>query len=396
MTKRIRILRISGVCILVYWINYITRNMLSVTTPEMLKESFFTKEYTGLLSSVCFLFYAVGQLFNGIIGDRVRPRYMAGAGLLISSGCTVLIPLFENRILHLVCFSVIGYSLSMLRGPMVKVISENSETRVAQLTCTFFSMAGFVGSLLASLLSMFFNWRNVFFASAALSCTAAVVFFLNFLPLERSGVITFTPKTTTGFKCFAEIFRLKGFFFYMLISAITEEAFSSITFWIPTYATERLGLSQAGASMIYTLISVTGICAPFLSLFLYEKAVKNDVFLAGGMFTLSAFFFFLTFLFPTPTLNILFLILARLFAACASSIVWTVYIPGLAGSGNVSGANGVIDAAGYLFASVFNAIFAGAVGIVGWNGLILIWCGVMLIGALAALIRFLQLRKSSR
>ena len=101
-------------------------------------------------------------------------------------------------------------------------------------------------------------------------------------------------------------------------------------------------------------------------------------------------------MFPTPTLNILFLILARLFAACASSIVWTVYIPGLAGSGNVSGANGVIDAAGYLFASVFNAIFAGAVGIVGWNGLILIWCGVMLIGALAALIRFLQLRKSSR
>ena len=56
MTKRIRILRISGVCILVYWINYITRNMLSVTTPEMLKEPFFTKEYTGLLSSVCFLF----------------------------------------------------------------------------------------------------------------------------------------------------------------------------------------------------------------------------------------------------------------------------------------------------------------------------------------------------
>lgn len=81
----------------------------------------------------------------------------------------------------------------------------------------------------------------------------------------------------------------------MLISAITEVAFSSITFWIPTYATERLGFSQAGASMIYTLISVTGICAPFLSLFLYEKVVKNDVFLAGGMFTLSAFFFFLTF-----------------------------------------------------------------------------------------------------
>ena len=67
--------RIGSFCIATYLASYVTRNILSVSTPEMIKEAFFTKEYTGLLSSICFIFYAAGQLINGFIGDRVHPKY---------------------------------------------------------------------------------------------------------------------------------------------------------------------------------------------------------------------------------------------------------------------------------------------------------------------------------
>ena len=73
--------RIGSFCIATYLASYVTRNILSVSTPEMIKEAFFTKEYTGLLSSICFIFYAVGQLINGFIGDRVHPKYMIIMGL---------------------------------------------------------------------------------------------------------------------------------------------------------------------------------------------------------------------------------------------------------------------------------------------------------------------------
>ena len=85
--------RIGSLCIATYLASYVTRNILSVSTPEMIKEAFFTKEYTGLLSSVCFIFYAVGQLINGFIGDMVHPKYMIIMGLGVSSISTFAIPL---------------------------------------------------------------------------------------------------------------------------------------------------------------------------------------------------------------------------------------------------------------------------------------------------------------
>ena len=115
--------RIGSFCIATYLASYVTRNILSVSTPEMIKEAFFTKEYTGLLSSICFIFYAAGQLINGFIGDRVHPKYMIIMGLGISSVSTFVIPIFDNRILHFTAFALIGFGLSMLRGPLMKVIS---------------------------------------------------------------------------------------------------------------------------------------------------------------------------------------------------------------------------------------------------------------------------------
>lgn len=112
-----RAVRIGGACISTYLVSYITRNVLSVSAPQMVEEAFFTKEYTGLLSSVCFIFYAVGQLINGFIGDRARPKYMVSAGLLISGLAALTVPMVQDRMVHFVCFAVMGYSLSMLRGP---------------------------------------------------------------------------------------------------------------------------------------------------------------------------------------------------------------------------------------------------------------------------------------
>ena len=71
--------------------------------------AFFSKEYVGLLSSVCYIFYALGQLFNGFIGDKVHPRYMLAIGFCTSGIMTVLVPISNIRALHFICFARIGY-----------------------------------------------------------------------------------------------------------------------------------------------------------------------------------------------------------------------------------------------------------------------------------------------
>ena len=388
--------RIGSLCIATYLASYVTRNILSVSTPEMIKEAFFTKEYTGLLSSVCFIFYAVGQLINGFIGDMVHPKYMIIMGLGVSSISTFAIPLFDNRIIHFTAFALIGFGLSMLRGPLMKVISENTAAMHARMICTLFSMAGFAGPLIASLLSIFFEWRAVFTVTGIISVFITVASVAVISLLEKRGEIKFTPKKEKGvLNSILSVFKLEDFFFYMFISAIGEIAGSSITFWIPTYTTEHLGFSGDAASTIYSVVSLTTLFTPFITLVIYEKLIRNGVKLALVMYVLSAVFFIAVRFTAAPLVNVIMLIIAKMAAAAASSIVWSAYIPGLARSGKVSSANGVIDAAGYAMASLANVIFSGSVSRLGWGGIVNMWYIIMLIGAAASAGKLLLRKKQS-
>ena len=388
--------RIGSLCIATYLASYVTRNILSVSTPEMIKEAFFTKEYTGLLSSVCFIFYAVGQLINGFIGDMVHPKYMIIMGLGVSSISTFAIPLFDNRIIHFAAFALIGFGLSMLRGPLMKVISENTAATHARMICTLFSMAGFAGPLIASLLSIFFEWRAVFTVTGIISVFITVASVTVISLLEKRGEIKFTPKKEKGvLNSILSVFKLEDFSFYMFISAIGEIAGSSITFWIPTYTTEHLGFSGDAASTIYSVVSLTTLFTPFITLVIYEKLIRNGVKLALVMYVLSAVFFIAVRFTAAPLVNVIMLIIAKMAAAAASSIVWSAYIPGLARSGKVSSANGVIDAAGYAMASLANVIFSGSVSRLGWGGIVNMWYIIMLIGAAASAGKLLLRKKQS-
>ncbi len=385
--------RIGSFCIATYLASYVTRNILSVSTPEMIKEAFFTKEYTGLLSSICFIFYAAGQLINGFIGDRVHPKYMIIMGLGISSVSTFVIPIFDNRILHFMAFALIGFGLSMLRGPLMKVISENTAATHARMICTLFSMAGFAGPLIASILSIFFKWRAVFTATGVISVIITVLAVAAMTTLEKRGEIRFVPKYDKGIAGILNVFKLEDFIFYMLISAIGEIAGSSITFWIPTYTTEHLGFSNDAASTIYSVVSFSTLFTPFITLLIYEKLIRNGIKLALVMYVISAVFFIAVRFIAAPVLNVSMLIIAKMAAAAASSIVWSAYIPGLARSGKVSSANGVIDAAGYAMASLANVLFSTFVGRLGWGGIVNMWYIIMLIGAAVSFIKLIMKKK---
>lgn len=63
--------KIGSVCIITYMLSYYMRNILSITTPEMLENGDFGKEFIATMSSVYMIAYAFGQLFNGFIGDVI-------------------------------------------------------------------------------------------------------------------------------------------------------------------------------------------------------------------------------------------------------------------------------------------------------------------------------------
>ena len=65
-----------------------------------------------------------------------------------------------------------------------------------------------------------------------------------------------------------------------------------------------------------------------------------------------------------------------------STMMWSRYCPGLRDTGMVSSVTGFLDFLSYMAAAVANIVFANAVTTIGWDNLILVWTGLVLLGVI--------------
>ena len=135
-------------CSVAYLAVYFARNILSVVTPQMLEGGEYVEEYIGSLSSLFFGFYAVGQLINGLIGDRIKAKYMISFGLLFAGASNILfLAIAENgSFVASVAYGMTGFFLSMIYAPMTKVVAENTEPIYATRCSMGYTFASFFGS----------------------------------------------------------------------------------------------------------------------------------------------------------------------------------------------------------------------------------------------------------
>ncbi len=366
-------IQIGSVCIASYLACYYLRNILGVVTPEMLKSDLFTKEFIGVLSSVYFLVYAAGQMVNGILGDILNPKKMVVYGLGLSGFFTLLFPFIKLKELQVLCFAVIGFGLSMLRGPLVKTFSENTVPDYARIIAVFFSYSSFAGTLIASLLSIIFNWKWTFIIAGLLSLLIAVCAYIIFSLMERKGIITYSSSKNKAIHSVAAVFRIEKFVFYMVIGGIVEIAGASISFWIPTYMTEYMGFASEIAAVIYSGISFIRSFTPFIALCLYKRMENDDIKMIRATFLIASICFLILIFVHNPYINIVFLLLALMAVGCSSALLWSIYIPGLGKTGMVSSVNGILDCSGYIFAAFANIIFANVIERISWTCVIMVW-----------------------
>ena len=371
--------------IFAYLASYYIRNLLSVAAPAMQSTGAYTAESIGTLSSVYFLIYAMGQFVNGLIGDKINPKYMISIGLTITATVITAFPLVPFWWMQVACFALMGVGLSMLRGPIMKMVSENLSKTHSRVICTFLSAVSFVGPLIASALAIIFKW-NIMFIVAGLSTYAiALAVFICLTIFEHKGMLAFHSNKKAGLGGYLKLFGLEHFVFYMIVGGIVEIAASAITFWIPTYLSDALHLNEVTTGLLYSAITIVTCLAPFFALFIFKVIKEKDiVILRCGFFLAVSSFIGMIFI-PNIYVKIGCLAAAKFFLACCSSMLWNIYIPGMGKTGKVASINGVINCTGYLSASVASKVFSKLLGL-SWTGVILVWCGIAAVGLVASLI----------
>lgn len=374
---------LGGMCSLSYLAVYLARNILGAVTPKMIEGGNFTAEFIGGLSSLYFITYAVGQLINGIIGDKIKAKYMISLGLILAGFCNFILPLAKgNLIISYITYGLTGFFLSMIYGPMTKLVAENTEPVYATRCSIGYTFASFVGTPMAGILAMFLAWQGVFNASSAALIAMGMICFIAFTAMEKKGILQYgkfdRPKEERkgGIKLLIRHRIIR----FTLVSAITGVIRTTVVFWLPTYFSQRLGYSTEKAAFLFTIASLLLSCCIFAAIFLYERLRYNMDLAMLLFFILSAASFLGAWCIEAKLINAALITIAIFAADSAASLLWCRYCPSLRDTGMVSSATGFLDFISYIAAAVSSTLFANAATTIGWDALVLVWMGLSAIG----------------
>lgn len=380
---------IGGLCAVSYLTVYMGRNMLSAVTPQMIEADGYTTEYIGTVSSLFFTFYAIGQLINGMIGDKVKARYMMGCGLVFAGICNSVFPyIVDQPLTSRIVYGVSGFFLSMIYAPMVKLVAENTKP-VYTIRCSMaYDFAAHFGTPVAGAVAALFAWKSAFKVSSTALIFMGMMCLILFGVMEKYELIRWNQykqkkekEATAGIKMLIERRIVK----FTLIAIVTGVVRTSVMFWLPTYIAQYLGFSAQKSATIFTAASFVISMATFVAIFVYERLHRNMDLTILIAFSSATVCFLLVYLVNLPALNIIFLVIAILSSNGASSMMWSRYCPSLRDTGMVSSATGFLDFVSYMSAAASSAIFANAVSVIGWRGLIVVWFGLMVLGVVISI-----------
>jgi len=380
---------LGGLCSIAYLSVYFARNILSAVSPQMI-EGGFSEDYIGSVSSIYFVCYALGQLVNGWLGDKIKARYMVAAGLLLAGiSNVVFIHITVVPAVSYVVYGMTGVFLSMIYGPLTKVVAENIEQKYAPRCHLGFTFASFLASPMAGVCAAFMSWQGVFMTGSAFLILMATTVFVSFLIFERKGVIQygrFKRVKTERKSGWIRLLLKRDIIRFSLIAIITGVVRTSVVFWLPTYFSQYLEFSHETSALIFTVVTFVISFTSFITVFVYEKIMKfnmdRTILLA---FSLSTVLFLLQYFVRVPVLNIGLILFAIMASNSAAVMLFSRYCPGLYDTGMVSSVTGFLDALSYGAAAVSSKLFANAATTIGWRNLILVWTGLVFCGVLVIL-----------
>ncbi len=380
-------LTIGITCSLAYLFVYFVRNILSVVSPEMISEGILTEEQIGSLSSVFFITYAIGQLINGIIGDKIKAKYMMSVGLLLAGISNIFFSFKGSDYATLyISYGLCGYFLSMIYGPMTKLVAESTAPHHASRCSVGYAFASYLGSPLAGIVAIIFSWTLVFLCGSLTLIMSGIACFIIFTLLEKKGVITYkNDNTYKRKKGRIKILLQKKIVKFTLVSLLTGIVRTAVVFWLPTYYTQYLNFTVESSAIIFTISTLFTSINSFVAIIVYEKLNRNLDITMVLSFSLSAICFLTCIFVKLPILNVILINLAIFSANGSSAMLWSRYCPGLSSTGLVSSATGFLDFVSYMAASISSAIFANAVSVIGWSGLIIVWFILMVLGIFVAI-----------
>lgn len=307
-----------GLLLLVYVINYVDRQVLSILVEPIRKELGLTDTQIGLLSGLGFaLFYAAAGLPIARLADRTSRKGIIAGCLALWSAATAVCGLAMNFSQLLVARALVavgeagagpaGHSMLADLFPHGK-----RATALAVFSCGV-PIGILVGLLAGGWLNQAFDWRTAFIVVGLPGILVSVVVALTLKEPPRSAEVAAEKPPTTR-EALSSLMRIPAFNYLVLGSALHAFTSYGALQWNPAFMIRFHGLSTGEAGLALGLISgVTGVIGTLAGGWFADLLGKRDnrwyAWLPALMIGVRAPLFISAYLAPTPGLAIALLIL---------------------------------------------------------------------------------------
>ena len=261
----------------------------------MIDSGALTEGIAGAISAAYFIFYALGQLVNGFLGDRVSPFVMVTSGLCIVVASNLLMTISQPEGLYILWWGINGYGHSMLWSPVFFVLSNLINLKMRTFALTAISICAPVGKIASALVSgaviSMGKWQNVFFTVSMIASAVLILWITRYLTLsKRIFINSYKDDGNNGNEEkveFAETKNKKSIgllpilvasgLIIMLPSMLVHGLFyNGVVELIPTILYSEYSMTPTMAAVIEIIIPIMSIAGVFSANFVYYKLFKQN------------------------------------------------------------------------------------------------------------------------
>ena len=371
-------LRVLILCWATYSVAYLCRLNFASALTKISSGLDISHELLGIIPSAYFVVYAIGQLLNGFIGDRVNPYRYIFIALCITASANFFISLSTSYFQILIFWSINGFCQSMFWGSLLRLLSWNFDPSKYKTVATSMSLSSIFASILSwSVLGTVLldsSWQAYFFIPS-LAAMLFLTFWLVLLKRNPNDSLPLAAKKSLTLKDSFRLLIADKLHFLCVLCFCLGFIKEGLAVWAPTIFMQSLGL-QTEKSLLYLMVipiaNLVGlIIVRKLLSFSHENTKKTMFLMLAGM-GLSAVALVVAGA-GFPALNVIFI---SLLTALANGSIWIVisYLPlAFSARGMVSTIVGVFNFSIYLGASVASVLLGLLLVLFGWIAIPAIW-----------------------
>ena len=375
MKKRNAFIFLFACCWLTYLTAYLCRVNFSSAMHTISGELMFTEERLGIIGAVFYIVYAVGQLVNGYIGDRVRPNRYVILALCGTLACNLGMAFAKSFPMMIIVWGLNGCFQSMFWSTIIRVLAQNIAPEKRAVVSMGISLAmpaaymvswGLLGQCLDGAAAKWYFLVPVF-VCVPLICIWALF----------SRKYNFAKENSTakaGIRETAAFLVSENLHWMLIVCMLHGLIKEGVGYWLPLLLAEGAGIGDISPYLMVTILPFANLVGIIASRFMLGRAKNPFRILAAVFAAIAAISIGLMLRHEGIFMIGLMALISGL--AYANNTILMSYIPMQYTSKNmVASIIGVFDFASYVGAACSTYVLGRVLASAGFGPLPAIWLG---------------------